>query len=108
MTISADSGRGRFVLMIAHCAGMVDLVSLSVWVGALTARYGFDPQRAGGLPTLFLTGAVLASLLIAPRIQRLPERRAAGIGFGFRRLPSSWQPMRWPTRSWRRFTCWPA
>jgi predicted MFS family arabinose efflux permease len=67
--------------MIAHCAGMVDLVALSVWVGALITHYGFDPQQAGGLPTLFLAGAVLASLALAPRIQRLRGRWVAGVGF---------------------------
>jgi predicted MFS family arabinose efflux permease len=72
--------------MIAHCAGMVDLVALSVWVGALTTYYGFDPQQAGGLPTLFLTGAVLASVAMAPRIQRVRGRWVAGIGFGISAL----------------------
>ncbi len=86
MAIPVDSTRGRIALMIAHCAGMVDLVALSVWVGALIAYYGFDPQQAGGLPTLFLMGAVLASLALAPRIQRLRGRWVAGIGFGFSAL----------------------
>ncbi len=82
MGISVDSGRGRVALMVAHCAGMVDLVALSVWVGALIAHYGFDPQRAGGLPTLFLVGAVLASVTLAPRIQRVNGRWVATAGFG--------------------------
>ncbi len=82
MAIPVDSKRGYIALMIAHCAGMVDLVALSVWVGALIAHYGFDPQQAGGLPTLFLTGAVLASAILAPRIQHLRGRWVAGIGFG--------------------------
>jgi predicted MFS family arabinose efflux permease len=72
--------------MVAHCAGMVDLVALSVWVGALIAHYGFDPQRAGGLPTLFLVGAVLASVTLAPRIQRVRGRWVAAIGFGISAL----------------------
>jgi predicted MFS family arabinose efflux permease len=86
LAIPADSKRGRAALMIAHCAGMVDLVALSVWVGALTTYYGFDPQQAGGLPTLFLTGAVLASVAMAPRIQRVRGRWVAGIGFGISAL----------------------
>jgi predicted MFS family arabinose efflux permease len=81
MTIPVASKRGRVALMIAHCAGMVDLVALSVWVGALIAHYGFDPQQAGGLPTLFLLGAVLASVTVAPRIQRLNCRWVAATGF---------------------------
>jgi predicted MFS family arabinose efflux permease len=79
---AADSARGRIALMVAHCAGMVDLVALSVWVGALITHYGFDPQQAGGLPTLFLVGAVMASVLLAPRIQRLRGRWVAAAGFG--------------------------
>jgi predicted MFS family arabinose efflux permease len=67
--------------MVAHCAGMVDLVALSVWVGALIAHYGFDAQQAGGLPTLFLVGAVVASVLLAPRIHRLRGRWVATAGF---------------------------
>lgn len=86
MTITVDSKRGRIALMIAHCAGMVDLVALSVWVGALIAHYGFDPQQAGGLPTLFLSGAVLASIALAPRIQHLNGRWVAGTGFGISAL----------------------
>jgi predicted MFS family arabinose efflux permease len=72
--------------MVAHCAGMVDLVALSIWVGALIAHYGFDPQQAGGLPTLFLVGAVLASVTLAPRVQRLRGRWVAAIGFGISAL----------------------
>jgi predicted MFS family arabinose efflux permease len=82
LAISVDSRRGRIALMMAHCAGMVDLVALSLWVGALVGHYGFNPQQAGGLPTLFLTGAVLASMALAPRIERLHGRWVAGIGFG--------------------------
>lgn len=82
MSIPVDSRRGRVALMVAHCAGMVDLVALSIWVGALIAHYGFDPQQAGGLPTLFLVGAVLASVTLAPWIQRLRGRWVAAIGFG--------------------------
>lgn len=73
---------GRIALMVAHCAGMVDLVALPVWVGALIAHYGFDPQQAGGLATLFLIGAVASSLFFAPRFHRIRGRIAAPLGFG--------------------------
>jgi len=76
-----DSTSGRIALMVAHCAGMVDLVALPVWVGALIARYGFDPQQAGLLATLFLAGAVLGSLCLAPRFHRVPVRVVAVLGF---------------------------
>lgn len=79
---TTSSWRGRVALMVAHCAGMVDLVALPVWVGALMAHYRFDPQQAGGLATLFLVGAVLASSLLAPRFGRLPRRWVAVLGFG--------------------------
>jgi predicted MFS family arabinose efflux permease len=67
--------------MVTHCAGMVDLVALPVWVGALIAEYKFDPPQAGGLATLFLLGAVLSSLFFAPRFNRISTRLAATIGF---------------------------
>jgi len=60
--------------MAAHCAGMVDIVALPVWVGTLIARFGFDPQQAGALATLFLGGVVMASLVVAPRFNRLRSR----------------------------------
>ena len=40
---SADSLRGRAALMVAHCAGLIDLVALPVWVGSLIAQFGFAP-----------------------------------------------------------------
>lgn len=84
--ITTSSLRGRIALMVAHCAGMVDLVALPVWVGALIQHYRFDPQQAGGLATLFLAGAVLSSVLLAPRIQRLRTRWVAAGGFGLAAL----------------------
>lgn len=73
--------RGRIALMVAHCAGMVDLVALPVWMGALIARYGLPPQQAGTLVTLFLLGAVGSSLFCAPRFRRLHTRAVAAGGF---------------------------
>lgn len=80
--IRIDSLRGRVALMLAHCAGMVDLVALPVWVGTLMGHYRFDPQQAGGLATLFLAAAVLASVALAPLFGRLPRRAIAVAGFG--------------------------
>jgi predicted MFS family arabinose efflux permease len=73
---------GTGALMIAHCAGMVDLVALPVWVGTLIGAYRLDPQQAGLLATLFLAGAVLSSLFFSPRLNRLPARVMAAAGFG--------------------------
>jgi len=81
VSISTDSRRGLVTLMVAHCAGMIDLVALPVWVGALITQYRFDPQQAGGLATLFLAGVVAASVLLAPRLLRLRARTVAAVGF---------------------------
>jgi predicted MFS family arabinose efflux permease len=72
--------------MVAHCAGMVDLVALPVWVGTLISGYGLDAQQAGGLATLFLLGAVTNSLAIAPRLRRLQGRTVVPLGYGFAAL----------------------
>jgi len=81
--VSARIGlAGTLALMIAHCAGMVDLVALPVWVGTLIGAYHLDPQQAGLLATLFLAGAVASSLFYSPRLNRLRARAAAAIGFG--------------------------
>ena len=79
--ITTQSLRGRVALMVGHCAGMVDLVALPVWVGTLISVYRFDPQQAGLLATLFLAGAVVASLFLAPFFQVLPGRMVATAGF---------------------------
>jgi predicted MFS family arabinose efflux permease len=72
---------GIAALMIGHCAGMIDLVALPVWVGTLVSKYGFDSQQAGGLATLFLISGVLSSVVLAPRFNRLPVRAIAVAGF---------------------------
>jgi predicted MFS family arabinose efflux permease len=81
MAATTENARGRVALMAAHCAGMVDLVALPVWVGALIAQYKFDPPHAGGLATLFLVGAVVSSLFFAARFNRMNRRVAATAGF---------------------------
>ncbi|WP_409338578.1 MFS transporter [Curvibacter cyanobacteriorum] len=84
----ADTERGsaRLALMLAHCAGMLDLVALPLWVGTLVSAYRLDPQQAGGLVTLFLAGAVFSSLAVAPRLHRLPGRLVTSLGFGLAAL----------------------
>ncbi|MYM34453.1 MFS transporter [Duganella sp. FT94W] len=77
---------GRLALMVAHCAGMVDLVALPVWVGALISHYGLTPQRAGALATLFLLGAVAASLFWSPRFHRARPALVAPCGFALAAL----------------------
>lgn len=84
--ITTNSKRGLVALMVAHCAGMVDLVGLPVWVGTLVSRYSLDPQQAGALVTLFLAGAVASSLFFAPRFNRIRARLAAPIGYALAAL----------------------
>lgn len=79
---STETKRGLFALMIAHCAGMLDLVALPLWVGTLIAQYKFDPPHAGGLATLFLIGASLASVFFASRFHKINAKAAAVVGFG--------------------------
>jgi predicted MFS family arabinose efflux permease len=67
--------------MVAHCAGMIDLVALPVWVGALIAQYRFSPTEAGALATVFLIGAVASSVFFAPRFNRVDARTLATAGF---------------------------
>jgi predicted MFS family arabinose efflux permease len=58
------------------------MVALPVWVGALVQHYRFDPQQAGLLVTLFLAGAVIASLMVAPLFHRLRSGQPlAVVGF---------------------------
>ncbi|RDK02471.1 MFS transporter [Paraburkholderia lacunae] len=72
---------GVLALLVAHCAGMVDLVALPVWVGTLIGDYHLDPQQAGALATLFLVGAVASSVFLSPRLNRLQARVIAPTGF---------------------------
>ncbi|WP_447501613.1 MFS transporter [Acinetobacter pittii] len=76
-----ESKRGMLALMTSHCAGMVDLVALPIWIGTLIANYHFGFQQAGGLVTLFLLGAMLASLIFAPIFNRFNPKWPVFIGF---------------------------
>jgi len=83
MNRSVDGLRGRTSLVLCHCAGMIDIVALPVWVGiVLIGEYGLDPQRAGALATLFLGAVVASSLLFSPRIDRIRGTLAVPAGFG--------------------------
>ncbi|MBE9636211.1 MFS transporter [Salipiger mangrovisoli] len=72
---------GAAALVVGQCAGLVDLGALPVWVGALIAHFGFGPREAGAQVTLFLIGAVLASLLTARNLTRLPRKALTVAGF---------------------------
>jgi predicted MFS family arabinose efflux permease len=82
MSRPIDGLRSRTALVLGHCAGMIDVVALPVWVGIVLIRhYGLDPQNAGALATAFLGAAVVSSLLIAPRIDRIRGTIATPAGF---------------------------
>lgn len=76
------SGANIAALMLGHCAGLLDLVGLPVWVGAnLIGFYQFDPQKAGLLATVFLLCAVVASMALAPRYGRMSAKAVTVIGY---------------------------
>jgi predicted MFS family arabinose efflux permease len=76
-----DSRTGRAVLILAHVAGMIDLVALPLWVGSLMQHHGFSAPQAGLVVTAFLVAVALASLLLAPCLHRLPRGVNASAGF---------------------------
>jgi predicted MFS family arabinose efflux permease len=82
MDRKSETVAGRTALVIGHCAGMIDLVALPVWVGmVLIGRMGLEPMRAGGLATLFLISVVAAGLVFAPRLNRIRRRRFVPAAF---------------------------
>lgn len=81
-----ETWRGRGILMLCHFTGMVDLVALPVWVGALVQHYGFGLEQAGITVTAFLAGAVGASLFAAPRFGKLPRTACVAGGYGIAAL----------------------
>ncbi|RKR45155.1 MFS transporter [Paraburkholderia sp. BL17N1] len=82
MNRSIGGPKGRTSLVLGHCAGMIDVVALPVWVGIVLIRYyGLDPQSAGALATSFLGAAVVSSLFISSRIDRIRGTIAAPAGF---------------------------
>ena len=78
---TTDTWQGKAVLTFAHTAGMVDMVALPLWIGALMQYYGFSPAQAGLTVTIFLLGVVAASMFFAPRFNRLSRRTAVTAGF---------------------------
>lgn len=90
------------VLLLGHCAGMLDLVGLPVWVGAnLIGFYRLDPQKAGLLASVFLLCAVFASVLLAPRYGRISARKVTVLGYAVAALSfvglATWAGHHYPT-----------
>lgn len=72
---------GVFALVVGHVAGVIDLVALPIWIGALVGWFKLDPQQAGMLASLFLIGQVISSSIVAPRFNRLKGKPLAVGGF---------------------------
>lgn len=73
--------RAMSVLGACHVAGMLDLIALPVWIGALVEFYRLSPIQAGSTVTLFLAGIVVASVVTAPLFERIRHRRTVTVGF---------------------------
>jgi hypothetical protein len=82
MMSTIDSKRGAAAVMMAHVAGMIDLVALPIWVGALVGHYGYSLEQAGFTVTCFLIGVVTASLLLASGFNKARPRLVAPAGYG--------------------------
>jgi predicted MFS family arabinose efflux permease len=75
------AGRHGGALVVAHVAGMIDLVALPVWVGVLMTAGAFDARAAGALVTLYLLGVVASCVGLAPRLGPARERGAIVAAF---------------------------
>lgn len=83
MNTPVDSLKGRTSLVLCHCAGLIDLVAMPVWIGiVLIGMYGLDPQRAGALVSCFLGAAVVSSAIVSPRVNRMRGALAVPLGYG--------------------------
>lgn len=76
-----NSGAGIAALAIGHVAGMIDLVVLPLWINTLIDGFGYFPAQAGALPSLFLVGAVIASVILSRRFHKLNGRVLVPLGF---------------------------
>ena len=88
MNARSTSTLGHVALMVAHCAGMVDLVALPVWVGTLIQHFKLDPQQAGGLATLFLIASTIGWAYLLWRFIEEPAREWMRSKAGARRVPT--------------------
>jgi predicted MFS family arabinose efflux permease len=76
-----NSLSGKAALSVGHMAGMIDLAALPLWIGVLMQHYQLQPTQAGLSVTVFLASVVGASMVLAPRFNRLPHRFVAAGGF---------------------------
>ncbi|MFW2003759.1 MFS transporter [Acinetobacter baumannii] len=76
-----DRKTSVLAIMVAHCAGMVDMIALPIWVGILISQYHFNSQQAGMIVTLFLVGVTIASLGSASLFNRFAAKPFIVSGF---------------------------
>ncbi len=76
-----DKKTSWFALVVSHMCGMIDLAALPVWVGTLIALYAFMEAEAGLIVTLFLVGAVICSIGLAPKFNKLNGRLLTPLAF---------------------------
>jgi predicted MFS family arabinose efflux permease len=81
MATSTEGFVGRGALVVGHAAGMLDLVSMPLWVGVLIQFRHMSAPQAGLLITCYMVGVFLTSVSLAPRFNRLPPRLVAIGGF---------------------------
>ena len=81
MATSTEGVVGRGALLVGHAAGMLDLVSMPLWVGVLIQYRHLSPPEAGLLVTAYMIGVFLTSVSLARRFDRLPARLIAVGGF---------------------------
>jgi predicted MFS family arabinose efflux permease len=72
--------RAALALLVAGVASTLVLVSLPVFVGAMTAALGASEREVGWLAAADMAGSALASLGIIPLLGRVRWRRAAALG----------------------------
>jgi hypothetical protein len=82
MKSKTETWHGGLVLLLAHVAGMIDLVALPVWVGTtLIGQYHLSAPLAGGMVTAYLVSAATASMIFAPRFLTINPHKAAPLGY---------------------------
>ena len=81
MATSTEGVVGRGALLIGHAAGMLDLVSMPLWIGVLIQFRHMSPVRGGLVVDRLYGGVFLTSVSLAPRFDRLPARLIAIGGF---------------------------
>lgn len=72
-----NSKQSLIALVAGHISGLIFLVCLPLWITALTTGYSYSPSQAGLLPTTFLVGAVITSLITSIKFSAISSRLLA-------------------------------